>query len=157
MPSHCQLIDAFAAGGPILRAAIVGVRADEADKHTAPGVWSIKELAIHLADSDAIAIDRMKRVIAEDNPTLLRADEQAYIDRLHCHAQSLDDALMLFEVNRRQFARVLRELDPADFTRVGTHNAELGQITLADLLKTYTDHLHHHLCFLDGKLARLRG
>jgi hypothetical protein len=66
----------------------------------------LEALIIHLADSDCIAIDRMKRMLTEDNPPLLSADETAYVQRLARHEQSLDDALTLFEVGRRQFARV---------------------------------------------------
>jgi len=40
-----------------------------------PGQWAILEVVVHLADSDAISIDRMKRMLAEDNPPLLYADE----------------------------------------------------------------------------------
>ncbi len=60
--------------------------------------------------------------ITEDNPTLLYADETAYVDRLFIHDQSLEDALILLEVGRRQFARVLRKLPDDAFERQGTHN-----------------------------------
>jgi hypothetical protein len=50
---------------------------------------------IHLVDSDSIAIDRMKRMLIEDNPPLLYADEAAYVRLLASHEQSLDDALDL--------------------------------------------------------------
>lgn len=143
--TYRDLVDRFEAGGEKLRAAISGLSREEALAKPGPGKWSIQELVVHLADSDAIAIDRMKRVIAEDNPPLLRADEQAYVVRLHCDAQDLNDAVLLFEVNRRQFARALRELDDAQFERAGTHNGELGRITLAGLIKNYSEHLDHHL------------
>ena len=140
-----NLIDEFEAGGQKLRAAVKELTQNEALPKPGPGNWSVQELVIHLADGDAIAIDRMKRVITEDNPTLLRADEQAYVDRLHCDAQDLQDAVTLFVLNRRQFARVLRQLDDSEFERVGTHNAELGRITLAGLVETYSKHLDRHL------------
>ena len=54
-----------------------------------PGQWSILELVLHLADSDCISIDRMKRMLTEDNPPLLYADESAYVERLCSHEQSL--------------------------------------------------------------------
>ncbi len=95
----------------------------------------------------------MKRVITEDNPTLLRADEQAYVERLHCEAQDIEDAITLFELNRRQFGRVLCELDDSQFERVGTHNAELGRITLGGLVENYSKHLDHHL----QRLEEIRG
>ena len=156
MSKHGNLIDEFEAGGRRLRTTITGVSTEEASKRAGPGNWSVHELVIHLTDSDAIAIDRMKRVLTEDNPTFLRADEHAYVERLHCEAQSLDDAAILFELSRRQFARVLRELDDSEFDRIGTHDGELGQITLAGLIKNYSEHLDHHLGFLEAKLDRLR-
>ena len=60
-----------------------------------PGDWSILELVIHLTDSDCIAIDRMKRMLTEDEPPLLYADETAYVRQLATHEQSLEDALIL--------------------------------------------------------------
>lgn len=157
MPNaHAGLIARFEQGAASLRDAVRSVSPDEATTRSAPGTWSIHELVVHLADSDAIAIDRMKRVVTEDDPPLLNADECAYIERLHSHDQSMEDALTLFEVNRRQWARVLRRLSDSDFERAGVHNVA-GRLTLADLVRAYSDHLDHHLRFARGKLERLRG
>ena len=137
-------IEEFASGGERLREAVEGLCREELLARPGPGKWSIQELVIHLADGDAIAVDRMKRVIAEDNPTLLCADEQAYVDRLFCDEQSTEDALELFDLGRRQFARILRALPEEAFDRVGIHNV-VGKLTLAQLVKTYVDHLVTHL------------
>lgn len=119
-----------------------------------PGRWSILELVLHLADSDSISIDRMKRMLTEDNPQLLYADETAYVEQLYSHEQSLEDALTLFEVGRRQFARVLRSLPDKAFTRQGTHNRH-GKVTVEDLVKNYVEHVTYHLQFLYDKRTRL--
>lgn len=157
MSKYHTLIKNFKAGGQKLRQAVDRVTREEALAKPGPGKWSIQELVIHLVDSDAILIDRMKRVIAEDNPSLLCADEQAYVDRLHCDDQSLDDAVTLFDLSRCQFSRVLYKLDDAEFDRFGTHSAELGKITLKELIKVYSNHLDHHLKFLKDKRLRLRN
>ncbi len=151
-----SMIEQFVSGGAKLRAAVEGVTNEEAQAKPGPGLWSIHELVVHLTDMDAIAIDRMKRVLTEDNPTLLNAQEQAYVERLHCAAQSMDDALLLFEVNRRQFTRVLRKLDADCFLRIGTHDVA-GEVSLSQLLTIYTEHLDHHLGFVAAKLERLRA
>ncbi len=140
-----EMIDRFEAGGRELPDAVAGLTPEDALTRPGADKWSAREEIIHLADSDAIAIDRMKRVIAEENPTLLRADEQAYVDHLHYDLQDLDDAVLLFCVNRRQFARVLRQLEDCQFERVGIHNSELGRITLAELIENYWEHLDIHL------------
>jgi hypothetical protein len=43
-----------------------------------PGTWSIQQIVLHMMDSDLIASDRMKRVIAEDRPTLIGYNETAF-------------------------------------------------------------------------------
>ncbi len=132
-----DMIESFAAGGETLRRAVDGLARDDLLARPGPGDWSIQELVIHIADSDDIAIDRMKRVLTEDNPTLLYADESAYITRLLPHEQSLEDALTLFEVGRRQWSRVLRKLPDEAFSRIGTHNRR-GVVTLAGMVEGYT-------------------
>jgi hypothetical protein len=149
-----KIIDEFEAGGPKLRKAIAGLTADELKARPGPGKWSIHEIVIHLVDSDEIAIDRMKRIVIEDNPAQLYADESAYIDRLYPHEQSLDDALTMFEVGRRQFARVLRKLPDAVFERHGTHNKK-GRVTLGEMVKSYVGHVDDHMKFLLGKREKL--
>lgn len=149
-----EAIDRFESGGPALRRACAGLTPRELTTPAEPGKWSIQELVIHLADMDAIAIERMKRVITEDNPALLYARESRYIERLFPHEQSLDDALTLFEIGRRQAARTLRELPAEAFDRSGTHN-QAGEVTLRDLVADYSDHLDHHLGFLTRKRERL--
>ena len=149
-----KLIDAYIACGPRLRQAVAGLSREDLTARPGPGQWSILELVLHLTDSDSISIDRMKRMLTEDNPSLLYADETAYVDRLCSHEQSLEDALTLFEVGRRQFARVLRHLPEAAFARRGTHNRR-GAITVAGMVEDYVEHVDHHLKFLHEKRARL--
>jgi hypothetical protein len=149
-----DLIEVYAAGGDALNRAVQGLSREDLLAHPGPGDWSIQELVIHLADSDAIAIDRMKRIVTEDQPTLLYADETAYVERLLPQDQSLEDALTIFEVGRRQWSRVLRRLPDAAFTRQGIHN-RTGLVNLGGLVEGYHRHLEHHLVFLKAKREKL--
>ena len=149
-----ELIGRYEAGGEKLRRAVAGLSREELLARPGPGAWSVQEVVIHLADSDAISIDRMKRILIEDNPPLLYADETAYVERLHTHAQALEDALLLFEVGRRQWARVLRRLPDEAFLRQGTHNRS-GKVTLGGLVASYVKHVDDHLEFVLGKRANL--
>jgi uncharacterized damage-inducible protein DinB len=149
-----QLIEEYEACGTRLRHSVAGLSPKELTARPGPGDWSILELVIHLTDSDYIGIDRIKRMLIEDNPPLLYADETAYVLKLASHEQSLEDALTLFEVGRRQFARVLRALPDEAFDRFGTHNRR-GALTVGGLVKDYIEHVDHHLTFLAGKRARL--
>lgn len=148
------MIDAYVAGPAKVRAAVAGLTHEELTARPGPGKWSILEVVVHLADSDAIAIDRMKRMLTEDGPQLLYADETAYVDRLFTHDQDIEDALLLLEAGRRQWARVLRKLPDAAFARTGQHNRR-GTVTLGDMVASYVGHIDGHLKFIHGKRANL--
>jgi uncharacterized damage-inducible protein DinB len=149
-----ELIEQYVAGGAKLRRAVAGLTPEELRARPGPGAWSVLEVVVHLADSDAISIDRMKRILTEENPPLLYADETAYVERLHTHEQELEDALVLFEVGRRQWARVLRRLPDEVFLRAGTHNRR-GRVTLGDMVAAYVKHVDDHLEFVAGKRVNL--
>jgi uncharacterized damage-inducible protein DinB len=149
-----ELIEQYVDGGDKLRRAVAGLTQEELRARPGPGAWSVLEVVVHLADSDAISIDRMKRIITEENPPLFYADETAYVERLHTHEQELEDALVLFEVGRRQWARVLRRLPDEAFLREGTHNRH-GKVTLGDLVASYVKHVDDHLEFVVGKRVNL--
>lgn len=148
------LIERYAAGGAVLVYAVAGLTAEHEQARPGPGAWSIAELVAHLVDSDLVGCDRMKRVIAEDNPTLLAFDESAWIARLRSGAMPVEEGVNLFVANRRWMTRILRGCGPADFARAGLHT-ESGRKTLTDLLTGFVTHLDHHLRFLYGKRANL--
>jgi hypothetical protein len=153
--SH-DLVEAYAQGAAKLAGAIAGLSREELNAVVVPGTWSIQQIVIHMMDSDLIGSDRMKRVAAEASPpTLIGYDETAFV--LGLFYDQLDPRLAceVFEKNRLLTAEVLRRLPASAFARTGFHN-EHGQITLEYLVRTYAEHLEHHLKFLHEK-RRLLG
>lgn len=150
-----ELVEQYAAGADRLSQAISGLSRDDLLAHPVPGTWSIQQIVLHLMDSDLISSDRMKRVIAEENPTLIGFDETAFARGLFYEALDAGQAADVFAKNRRLTAEILRRLPDEAFERFGMHN-ERGRVTLADLVQTMVDHLEHHLKFLREK-RRLLG
>jgi hypothetical protein len=149
-----QLIDEFAGGSEKLRSAIKGLDREDFLAHPVPGTWSIQEIIIHIVDSDLVGVDRMKRIIAENNPLLIGYDETAFAKNLFYADQDIAYAIALFDLNRKQFLRILNKLSEQAWSRTGVHN-EAGKVTLKDQLKKYCEHLEHHLKFLLQKKALL--
>lgn len=148
------VIAEFEAGPAKVRAAVAGLTREELTARPGPGDWSILEVVVHLSDSDVIAVDRIKRMLIEDNPPLLYADENAYITKLFPHDQDLDDAIVLMEVGRRQLARVLRKLPPEAFDRTGTNN-KTGLKTVGGMVQSYIKHVDDHLKYVHAKREKL--
>src|SRR5579864_484422 len=99
-----QLIEEYAKGGDSLRMAVRGLAREDLLAFPVPGTWSIQQIVIHLVDSDLILADRMKRIIAEENPTLIGFDETKFAKNLFYDEQSVEDAITIFDINRRNFA-----------------------------------------------------
>jgi hypothetical protein len=154
MPSLAELIGPYLAGVDTLRKAVAGMDRGQLLSRPVPGKWSTLEVVCHLADFDPILADRMKRVIAEDTPTLLGADEQRFAAALAYHERDVNEELTIIEQTRRQMVRILRTLSDAALSRVGVHN-ERGPLTLAQLLTTGTNHIPHHVKFIQEKRRAL--
>ena len=144
------MVEQYAAGAGLVADAIKGLSPEDFTKTPVPGTWSIGQIVIHLMDSDLIASDRMKRVIAEENPTIIGYHEDAFSKKLFYHLQDPLKAAEIFRLNRELTAVVLRNLPAEAFDRMGTHN-ERGKVTLGEFVTTYVKHLEHHLGFLRHK------
>ena len=149
-----SVIDRYTAGGTLLVYATSGLTREHETARVGPGTWSIAELVAHLLDSDLVLADRMKRVIAEDEPVLLAFDENRWIERLDSQSMPVEEAVNLFTAQRHWMTRILRKCSEVDFARVGQHTED-GPKSLAKLLSGYVNHLDGHLRFLYGKRGTL--
>lgn len=147
-------IDRFEQGADIPLKSIEELNSNDLSAIPIPQTWSIRQIVLHLYDSDLIGTDRMKRVIAEDSPTLIGYDETAFANKLYTDDLDLATACRCFADNRRLTTAILRRQPDAAFKRIGHHN-ESGVITLEYLVKTYVGHLERHLDFLLKKRALL--
>jgi hypothetical protein len=154
MSALAPLIDAYLAGIQTLRTSVAGMTHEQLLARPVPGKWSTLEVVCHLADFDPIIADRMKRVIAEERPPLLGADEKRFAAALAYHDRDLEEELSIIEKTRRQMARILRKLPDEVLARVGVHN-ERGPRTLEQLLTGATGHIAHHVQFIMDKRRAL--
>jgi uncharacterized damage-inducible protein DinB len=154
MASLSQMIEAYLEGPRALRKAVAGMSREQSQARPVAGKWSTLEVVCHLADFDPILADRMKRIIAEDKPQLLGADEKHFAAALAYHQRDVEEELTIIEKTRSQLARILRTLPAEALERVGVHN-ERGPITLERMLTITTNHIPHHVKFIQEKRQAL--
>ena len=154
MATMSALIEAYLAGPGVLRAAVAGMSREQLVARPVPGKMSALEVVCHIADFEPVYVDRMKRVIALDNPTLLGADENRFLAALAYHERDLEEELTIVERTRSQMARILRTLPETALARPGVHD-ERGPMTLEKLLTSITGHITHHVGFIHEKRRAL--
>jgi uncharacterized damage-inducible protein DinB len=153
-----KIIDEYESGGQKLAAAIDGLSPQDLrelpPKDAGIGLWSIQQIVIHLMDADLIGTARMKSIIAEDHPQILGYDESKFAAKLFYELQDVQQAVRMFDLNRRQFAKVLRKLPDLAFSRTAQHN-ERGEITLEQSVHSRIQHVTHHIKFIRLKREKL--
>jgi hypothetical protein len=147
-------IERFSTGATVPATWVRGLALADLDAFPVPGTWSIRQLVLHVLDSDLIAVHRMKRVIAESNPLLIGYDETLFAKNLGYERMDVSAACECFRLNRELMTQILRGLPESAFQRSGVHN-QYGKLTLLDLVHTYIEHLDHHAKFLREKRAKL--
>lgn len=149
-----ELINRYLAGGPELADSIVGLSEDDLSAFPVPGTWNIRQIVIHMMDSDLIGSDRMKRIATMELPLLVGYDETAFSQLKAYESIPIQTAVDIFVQNRQLTAAVLRELPEAAFQRTGIHT-EKGKITLESTVADYAKHWDGHRAFIQKKRALL--
>ena len=152
--THAELIEQYRTGPAQLRAAIAGMTPEQIATRPVPGKWSTLEVLCHIADFEPVYADRMKRVVAEENPNLPSGDQDLFQKKLAYDHRDAQEELAVIEAVRNQLARILATLSDADFARTGKHTVD-GPLSLRILLERITGHIPHHVKFIEEKRLAL--
>jgi hypothetical protein len=138
-----DLLERFRRGAELVAVVSTGSAGAEWDFVPAPGKWSLRQIMCHLADSEMIGRYRLASVIAEDNPTLMWYDQDAWAVNLDHSRRKFSHALEMFRRVRNDNYELLKDLPEETFSRTGTHSKE-GVMSLKDLLRMYAEHAEGH-------------
>jgi uncharacterized damage-inducible protein DinB len=125
-----------------------GLSADQVSRPEAAGKWAIRQVFLHLADSELVWGYRVRMVLAQDRPKLTGYDQDLWAERLHYESGDVKTALERFGVLRRSNLALLESASDADLNRVGLH-AERGEESLRHMINLYAGHDLLHLRQLD--------
>jgi len=143
MPDLPALLERFRRGPEVLAVVLTGVFGEEEDFVIAPGKWSIRQVLAHLADSELVMAHRFRQVIAEDNPTLIAFDQDAWARNLDYARRKPKLSLETFRRIRGENHELLSGLSESVFERSGNHS-ERGPVTLRSLVETAAAHAESH-------------
>jgi hypothetical protein len=136
------LLERFRTGFDDVVDALARITPEELDRRPPGSDWTAREIAHHLADSETTAYIRLRRLIAEDNPTLVGYDEEEYARRLH-YDRAIEPSLDVLRAVRTASLQLLESLTPGEWQRSGVHS-DSGAYTVDDWLRIYAGHSHDH-------------
>ena len=143
MPDLSTLLERLRRGPEVLAMVLTGVFGDEEDYITAPGKWSIRQIIAHLADTETVFAHRMRQIIAEEGPTLVAFDQEAWARNLDYARRKPKQSLETVRRVRGENYELLKELPEAAYTRTGNHT-ERGPVTLLQIVEGAANHTESH-------------
>jgi hypothetical protein len=137
-----SLIDRYRAGHAAVVDALAGADDAALDRRPGPGTWSAREIVHHLADSEMTSAIRLRRLLAEENATIVGYDQEAFARTLH-YGRPIAASLEAFRWARVSTAEILDQMSDEEWGRVGTHN-EIGPYPVERWLEIYAEHAEKH-------------
>ena len=137
-----DLLDRYRDGYSTVEQSLDGITDAELDHPGPEGGWSARQVAHHLADSEATAFVRLRRLVAEDDPTIIGYDEPEYARRLH-YDRPIGSSLAVLRSVRAASLEMLEALTADEWERSGTHS-ESGPYSVDDWLRIYASHCRDH-------------
>ncbi len=109
-----------------------------------PQRWSIHEVILHLADSEAGGYVRCRRAAVEPGEVVAPMDADKWVTALDYQGQDADGALALFLSLRAANARFLKARPEAYWKNTMTYPTR-GTVTMDDWLSIYSGHVAAHI------------
>jgi DinB superfamily len=109
-----------------------------------PERWSIHEIILHLADSEANSYVRCRRFIAEPGSAVFRIDAARWAGSLGYFHQSTREALEIIRRLRRMTYQLLISVPDSVWSHTVEHPRD-GRITLEQWIQIQERHIPHHV------------
>jgi hypothetical protein len=149
MSQHRELIGRFEQGAAGVEKALRGLPTEVESREPAPGKWSIRKIAAHIADAELVIAARVRWVAAEPGSPLKAYTQELWEERLGYDKRDASSSLELFLALRRSTAALLRNMPESAWSQRGIHE-ERGELTLADIVAGATEHIEQHAKQIDS-------
>jgi uncharacterized damage-inducible protein DinB len=115
----------------------------------AEGKWTLKELLLHLSDTERIFQYRILAFARGDKNELPGFNEELYADQSFANERSLESLLEEYKLIRKSSQILLETLNPSVLHNIGTANG--NQISAETVGKLIVGHNVHHLNIIEER------
>jgi hypothetical protein len=133
-----------------------GLGNEQLDRSYGSGKWSVRFILHHLADSETVLFDRIRRILSEPKQVLWAFDQDAWAKGLDYSTIPLDLSRRIYDAVRAGIIYQARMHYDKSGHREFVHS-ETGIRTLKDEFDKVVSHNEHHLEQIDLALKGSRG
>ena len=125
-----------------------GVSPAKLRKRPAPGKWSIREIVVHMADTEIVLGFRMRMILGAPGTPLAGFDQDAWVIACNYDKRDARIALEQFSALRRANVALLKTLRPEQWKYAGMHS-ERGEQTVDMIVRMTAGHDINHLAQIE--------
>jgi uncharacterized damage-inducible protein DinB len=112
-------------------------------RRPASDAWSVTEIVCHLRDIEEAYGDRIRLILATDEPTMLQVDPERWVDDRQYRRHEAAGALGAFRARRQDTLALLSSLEAGQWERAGQHPSR-GRLTIRKIVHSLAKHDSEH-------------
>lgn len=121
----------------------------------AEGKWTLKELLLHLSDTERVFQYRILALARGDKNNLPGFDENEYAAQSFANERSLESLLEEYKLVRNSSQILLETMNPIALQNIGTANG--NEISAETIGKLIIGHNYHHLNIIEERYLSKLG
>lgn len=137
------LIDRYEEGIRLIEEALRGVPPDALDREPAPGKWSIRQIAIHIADGEIMTAGRIRAIAGDPGCRIVPFDQDHWAANMPYSKLPVEAALAVVRALRQSTTALLRALPESAWARTAIHE-ERGPLSLQQMVELAASHGENH-------------
>ena len=138
------LIRALAFGPQIVSRIVAQIGESEFDRHTDPERFTLREAVAHLAEWEAIDLDRIKQIVSRPGSDIEPFDEVELAEKHKYGKLDVQQQLALLS-QRRSATLAFLETLPAESWALQAVHGEKGPLTVYDMANMMVSHDTYHI------------
>ncbi len=139
-----EIIEVMESSADGLFNTIFGLSENVLNNKPAPGKWSVKEVLVHLLDSELVFSYRLRKVAAEPGSKLQAFDQDLWANNLAYSSQDFRLVTDTFRILRINTIMLLKNVKSEQWNYKGIHE-ERGEMTFAQIAEYLAKHTQHHV------------
>lgn len=137
-----NIIDVLTENQATTQERIKNIPAEKAEYRYAEGKWSVKEVLLHLVDTERIMAYRALRFVRKDKTNIHGFDENTYAPNSDAENRTLADIAEEFQAVRTSTIAMFKHFSTEMMDRTGTSNG--GEASVRGLVYIIAGHELHH-------------